>query len=160
MKRFCNHWRRILTLLTGILVATSVWADASIQVKDAWLRSLPAVSRVNSAYLVISNDGDRDDRLLSARTNLAKVVEIHRSVLVEGAYHMEQVQSVAIPAGDTLTLKSGDYHLMLKQLARSPGLGERVVLYLSFERAGELRVDAEVRSNGQPQADSHSDHSH
>lgn len=135
-------------LLLGLLAGTSVHAEPLIEVEDAWLRAMPAVSKVNGAYLTIHNRGDQADRLLEARSALTPVVEIHRTEQVDGHYRMRELHAVEIPAGGTVSFSSGDYHLMLKQVRRVPKAGERIPLTLLFERAGAVHISAEVRGPG------------
>jgi len=142
--------RALARRIAGPLLLAALWsptllADADIRVSDAWLRALPAVSRVNSAYLEIHNGGERDDRLLAVRSPLAEAVTIHRSVQIDNAYRMQPVEALPIPAGTRVTLQSGAHHLMLTGVRRSPAAGERVPLTLTFERAGDIQVQAEVR---------------
>jgi len=62
---------------------------------------------------------------LGARSELAAVVEIHRSEQADGRYRMRQVDAVTVPAGATVAFSSGAYHLMFKQTRRAPRAGER-----------------------------------
>ncbi len=137
----------------GGISAAAVAADARIRVEGAWVRALPAVSRVSSAYMTIHNPGEQDDRLLAATTAMAGVVEIHLSQQVDGMARMQRVESLVIPAGQQLSLRSGEYHLMLQQLHHHPNNGDRVLITLTFEHAGELQVEAQVRSSAPEQTD-------
>lgn len=132
-------------LLNGPVQAaeTVIEVEAVIEVEGAWVRSLPKVSRVNSGYMVIYNRGTKDDRLISARTPMANVTEMHQTVESNGIVQMLRVDGgMALPAGGRIELRSGGYHLMLMQLKRSPAKGESVMIYLTFEEAGEVAVKA------------------
>jgi len=58
---------------------------------------------------------------------------------------MREVESVAIPANGSLLFKPGAYHVMLMDLAAPLVAGETFDLTLTFERAGDVSVTAEVR---------------
>jgi copper(I)-binding protein len=58
---------------------------------------------------------------------------------------MHPVSSIHIPAGGTVSLAPGGFHLMLmgpKPLA----VGDTVELVLTFEKAGKVTVKAEVKN--------------
>lgn len=115
----------------------------SITVSDAWVRTPPAP--VAAVFLVIRNGGGADDRLLRAEAAFARSVELHRSFQEDGVIRMRPVGTIPVPAGATVRLEPGGYHVMLMGLERKPAIGERVRLTLVFERAGPVEVDAEVR---------------
>ena len=64
-----------------------------------------------------------------------------------GMMTMTPVDRIELPAGETVSLEPGGYHVMLLELAVPLEAGSTVTLTLSFERAPEQTVDAEVRSS-------------
>ena len=58
---------------------------------------------------------------------------------------MRKIDSLEIPAGGTVELKPGGYHIMLIDLNRELVAGEKVDITLKFEKAGDVKVTAEVR---------------
>ena len=59
---------------------------------------------------------------------------------------MAPVDQLEIEPGDTVTFEPGGYHLMLLDVSGMPAVGESVELTLSFELAGDIVVQAEVRA--------------
>lgn len=141
---------------------------ASLTVDGAWARTSPAVADAGAVYLVITNDGDTDDALVGAAVDpsVAARAEIHETVMAQTQtqaqnqnqgsmttmggstppmMEMREVESIAVPAGETVTLEPGGYHVMLLQLVEPLVAGERVELTLTFEEAGDIKVVAEVR---------------
>lgn len=63
---------------------------------------------------------------------------------------MAEVEAIEIPAGETVSLERGSYHLMLIDLAAPLSAGATVPITLTFEdtagQTEEVRVDAEVRA--------------
>ncbi|MFT6914318.1 MAG: copper(I)-binding protein [Motiliproteus sp.] len=143
-------YRMLVRGLLQVALVSAVFGGAAlaapvIDIEGAWVRSLPAVSRVNSAYMKIHNRGDQADRLLSVRTPMAEVSEVHLSTMHDGMMQMQRVEGgIALPAGGQILLRSGGYHLMLMQLKDHPLEGESVMLYLTFEQTGEIAVEAPV----------------
>lgn len=61
------------------------------------------------------------------------------------AMTMRPVEAIDIPAGETVMLKPGGYHIMLIDLAKPLKVGDKIDLTLKFEKAGEVKVVAEVK---------------
>ena len=103
---------------------------------------------VSAAYMTIENQGNAADRLVSASTDAAGVVEIHTSELDDqGVMRMRPVpDGLEIPANGSLTLEPGSYHLMLMDLQRNLNAGDTITLTLNFESGKQLTVTAEVRA--------------
>jgi len=58
---------------------------------------------------------------------------------------MREVDAIEVPAGETVSLEPGGFHLMLIDLAGPIEMGDTIPVTLTFERAGEVEVDAEAR---------------
>ena len=62
-----------------------------------------------------------------------------------GAMVMQQIMSLDLPAGETVELKPGGYHVMLINLAGPLEIGSTFDLTLDFETADDMVVSVEVR---------------
>jgi copper(I)-binding protein len=60
---------------------------------------------------------------------------------------MKDVMSIYIPAGATVELKGGGYHVMFMNVKQQLKVGDHVNLTLQFEHAGNIAVDATVESH-------------
>ena len=58
---------------------------------------------------------------------------------------MRPVESIELPAGKTVKLEPGGYHIMLLELAKPLEVGQTFDVTLSFKMAGDRTVTAEVR---------------
>jgi copper(I)-binding protein len=59
---------------------------------------------------------------------------------------MRQVEGgIDIPANGQVELKPGGFHVMLIGLTRDLNVGDSVQLTLTFEKAGQIPVTAQVR---------------
>jgi hypothetical protein len=63
----------------------------------------------------------------------------------EGAMTMKPVDAVELPAGKAVKLEPGGYHIMLLDLVKPLEVGEKIELTLTFDKAGEKTVTAQVR---------------
>ena len=144
-----------------------------LTVSDPWVRPVTDLTAMNrtAVYLQITG-GAEDDALLSAGvpSDVATTVEVHETVAAEdgeapmggggmettttmgggsmpggGMMQMRPVERIEVPAGETVALEPGGYHIMLLDLQRELPVGETVEVTLTFEVAGDVVVTAEVR---------------
>jgi copper(I)-binding protein len=113
-----------------------------------------------AAYLRgVKNKGTQADRLLQASTPVAERVELHRMEMDAGVMRMREVGAIALPAGETTSLRhGGTYHLMLMNLKQPLKDGDRFDLTLTFERAGTQRVKVWVQTPRDASGDSEHKH--
>ena len=64
----------------------------------------------------------------------------------EGTMRMQQVDKIDLPAGESVELKPGGYHIMLMDLAAPLEEGTTIEITLEFEKATSVTVSAEVRT--------------
>lgn len=95
--------------------------------------------------------GDVDDRLVgvSVASTVAGVAELHETTTgtgdTEGMMMMQEIDGLAVPAGGEVSLEPGSYHVMLMMLAEPLETGATFDLTLTFEQAGDVVVNVEVR---------------
>lgn len=143
-------FRRTLAVLVATLVAATTLAacssGGSMKVTDAWARTSMGMDRAGAAYMVITNDTDKDDALIGASSSAAATVEIHETTTAaDGTMAMSPVDEVPVAAGGSAKLEPGGYHIMLIDLADELVVGESIDIALTFREAGEVKVTAEVR---------------
>lgn len=63
----------------------------------------------------------------------------------DGMMGMREVDEIPVPAGGTVALEPGGYHVMLIDLAAPLEVGTTFELTLEFAKAGTIVVEAEVR---------------
>jgi copper(I)-binding protein len=102
---------------------------------------------VSAAYLTIANAGAAADRLVSAATDVAGLVEIHTSEMdSQGVMRMRPLtDGLEIPPNGSVSLEPGGYHIMLMELNQPLMPGETVTLTLKFASGTTLDVEAEIR---------------
>ena len=101
-----------------------------------------------AGFLGIGNSGRAADRLIGASAPIARVTEIHTHVREGDILRMRPVEAIEIPAGQTVTLQPGGFHLMLIGLKEPLIQGQAVPVTLRFERAGEVPVMLAVQPAG------------
>jgi copper(I)-binding protein len=118
-------------------------------ISDAWVRSPMGPGMATAGYLTITG-GSTDDALVGASSPAAGEIQVHETIAGgSGMAGMQEVGQIEIPAGGTVTLEPGGYHLMIMEPdAAQLAVGETVEITLTFEGAGEMTVEAEVRAGG------------
>jgi len=133
--------------------------EKKIHIQGSWIRAVPPASKMSAAYMTIMNHGKNDDQLISVKTNLSKVAEIHNVEKKDGMMKMKPVSFVTIPAGRQQSLKPGGYHIMLIKLNQTPKIGEEYELILNFKNAGKINVNAIVMESSKMEKGMEHDHS-
>lgn len=128
---------------------------AAITVEAPWARPAMAMegdmgtdsATVSAAYMVLTNSGPQEDRLLSATSPAATAIEIHETTMdANNVMQMHPIEGgLVVPANSSVEMKPGGIHIMLIGLTQDIAVGGTVPLTLTFERAGTIEVQAEVR---------------
>jgi hypothetical protein len=136
-------------LLAAPHVAASAGYDVgALHISDPWIRATPNAAPTAAGYLIVTNRGRTEDRLLGGATPLAQALEPHTMSMAGGVMRMRLAESgFLVPPGATLTLAPGGNHLMLIGPRRPFKAGDRVPATLRFARAGQVKVTFEVRSD-------------
>lgn len=134
--------------LTGLLLALALSPGAALgelRLVDGWIPEPPPGSRILAGYLTLENTGDDSRSLVKVSSPRFALVEMHRTVLVEGLARMEILASLVIPAGGRLTMQPGGYHLMLIDPVAAIERGAQVELHLEFDDRSAQILMLEVR---------------
>lgn len=110
----------------------------SLSLTDLWTRATPPGAPTAGGYLTITNTGSEADTLIAVSSPLAARNEIHIMETKDGVMTMHPVEGIEIPAGGTVTLAPGGYHLMFISLTAPLKEGEKMPVTLTFERAGSI----------------------
>jgi copper(I)-binding protein len=142
--------------------------EEAITVESAWARNSPAGGMMTpaagmttpasggmmtpaaagargAAYMVIKNGGTTADALIGATSDIAATVEVHETKMDGDNVTMMPIARIEVPAGGSVELTPGGYHVMFIGLKQPLKVGEKVILNLQFEKAGTIPVQAEVR---------------
>ncbi len=96
-------------------------------------------------YMTLVNAGP-DDRLLSASADISKSTQIHEMKMQGDVMKMRELDALDLPAGKTVALQPGAFHLMFVGLKAPLKAGEQFPLKLHFEKAGDITVSVHVEA--------------
>lgn len=128
-------------LVLALLGAGQAQAQ-SVIVKDAWIRGTVPGQTATGAFMELT--GKSAARLVSISSPAAKNVEVHNMIMEKGVMKMFPVDGIDLPAGKTVRLASGGYHVMLMNLRKPLNAGDKATLTLTFERADRQRETVEL----------------
>lgn len=143
--------RRIALAVIAALV--SVPALAGVVVKDAWVRATVAHQKTTGAFMQIVSD--RNARLVAVRCPLAGTVELHEMTMTDDMMRMRAVDSIDLPAGRTVTLGPGGFHVMLFDLRKPIHAGDTVPLSIVVEMPDRSQETIEVQAHAEPLGTTH-----
>jgi len=125
----------------------SLPAAAQVTVTDPWVRGTVPQQMATGAFMQLKSA--KDAKLVEANSPIAGVVEIHEMKLENNVMRMRAVPALDLPAGRTVDLKPGGYHVMLMDLKQQMKEGEVVPVTLVIESGGKretVEVKAKVRA--------------
>ena len=132
------------TLSAGMLVAAD---EHGLEVSGAYMQTtIP--SRPAAGYFTLKNNGDVDRVLVEASSPGCESIMMHNSESVGGIQKMLMVDSVPVPAHQSVAFAPGGFHLMCMSPAESMKPGSSVPVTLTFEGGLSLTSDFPIRSAG------------
>lgn len=154
----------ILVLATASAAMLATSALAQVSVKEPWIRATVPQQKATGAFMQLSTV--QATRLVEASSPVAGAVEIHEMKMENNIMKMRQVNGVDVPAGKSVDLKPGGYHVMLLDLKEQMKEGASVPVTLVFEGRDRKRETVEINATVRPlagaaaPADPHAGHKH
>lgn len=143
------------------LALASLASIAQVTVSEPWVRATVPQQKATGAFMKLQSA--QDAKLISAKSVVAGVVEVHEMAMDAGVMKMRAVDGLALPMGKAVDLKPGGYHVMLMDLKSQLKEGDAVPLTLTFEtkdgKRQTMEVKATARNTSTPAQSSHGAHS-
>lgn len=150
---------RTLAFACGLLAAAGSalahgYKVGGLEIGHPWARATPKAAPVGGGYLTVRNTGSTDDRLVAVEAGVSSKVEIHEMSMDGGVMKMRALdQGLPVPAGETVELKPGGYHVMFIGLAAPFEAGKAFKGKLVFEKAGPVEVEFQIQDMKMPPMD-------
>lgn len=153
-------WKAWVGVLLALLAMSARGND--VVVTEAWVRETVAGQTASAAYLALNS---REGSTLMAVSSPLAQAHLHKMVMDNGVMRMQALDSLALPAGQTVVLRPGSYHIMLSGLKHVLRVGEFFPLSLRVMdgrgRVANMEIRAVVRDlAGQPVSRSAQPHAH
>ena len=146
-------FRRLLITATLAVLAVPAGAQdykvGALEITRPWTRATPATAQAGGGFLTVTNKGTTPDRLIAARSTVSDRVEVHEMRMDGNVMKMRELEKgLEIPAGATVMLKPGGYHIMFMGLKAPFSKDTKVPVTLVFENAGSLDIVLDVEALG------------
>lgn len=120
-------------IAASLALSAGVLSAQTVDVRDAWARAAVSGQSGTGAFMSITaKDGAR---LVGVSSPLAGVAQVHEMKMEGDVMKMRAVPVLELPAGQTVQLKPGGYHVMLMDLKQSLPKGSMLPLTLTFRDA-------------------------
>ena len=113
-----------------------------IRVADVWARD--TVGRTASAAVFMTITSPSADRLIGASAPVAGETDLMTMKTGNSEMAMDYVDAIDIPAGKPVSLDPTGLHVWLADLKQPLRAGETFPLVLTFQKAGERKVQVSV----------------
>jgi hypothetical protein len=151
---------------SGLLLSASLASaqPAAIKVDGAWARATVQGQSGTGAFMNIT--AAQGTRLVGISSPLVGVAEVHEMRMDGDVMKMRAVSGLELPAGKTVQLKPGSYHLMLMDLKQPLLKDSTLPLTLRFKNAAgvdsqlELTVPVAMAPPGPVKAEMEHKHKH
>ena len=145
-----NRHSRMMCIAGCALFAAQAWAE--VTVSEAWVRGTVPGQKATGAFMKIRSSDEA--KLVAAASPAATIVEVHEMTMKDNVMMMRAISALPLPAGKTVELKPGGYHVMLIDVLKPLGKGDTVPVTLTVVgkdgKKSEVQVKAEVRPAGAP----------
>lgn len=143
--------RLIPMLLAVAMTVVACGGGGGVEIDDAWARTSASMQNAGAVYMTISA-GDEGDTLtgVSVDPSVAAMAELHETSMSDddsGTMMMQEVPSIDVPTSGEVSLEPGSFHVMLMQLTEPLETGNEFTVTLTFENAGDVEVNVEVRES-------------
>lgn len=117
----------------------------SITISNAWARPTIGMVKTGAGYITITNNGAEPDRLVAIEApGVSQKAELHTHIQEGDIMRMRVVPAIDIPAGGTVAMEPGGFHVMFMQLKDRLAKDGHFQATLDFEKAGKVPVEFTV----------------
>lgn len=142
-----------IVLAATLSILAQVAFAKGVQAHDAYAREVVAGVQQSGAFVTLKNTDAKDNVLVGASVSkkIAAYTELHTHINENGVMKMREVKDgIPLPAGETVALKPGSYHIMFFGLKKGLTAGKKISITLKFKDGQRKRVIATVKSLSKP----------
>lgn len=138
-------------LLSSCAQATETVVEGDLSVSNGWVRYSEYSDHVDGmtgAFAEFTNNTDHLITIVGGSAEIAKMIETHEVVMVDGAMKMQAKQGgIPIQPGQTLTLEPGGLHIMLMGLKKPVLEGDEIKMTIDFDGTEDMTVTWPVKAS-------------
>ena len=111
----------------------AVAGEHLLSVQHPWVRATVAGQKATGAFMELRASEPLE--LVGARSPITHVVQVHEMAVDHGVMKMRHLPVLPLPAGQTVSLRPGSYHIMFMDLDKPLAAGSTVPLTLELRNA-------------------------
>ncbi len=147
MKKFLIVTFVLVFLLSACGTSAPADSQSGIEITAPYAHAA-GMGENTAAYMRVRNTGAEADTLLKATCDAAMMVQVMETTMENDVMSMGEVPGIDLPAGSTVELKPGGYHVMLMNLVQEIKDGTTISVTLEFEKAGTITLEVPVKAPG------------
>jgi periplasmic copper chaperone A len=164
MTKVSNTIKNIAACAIFYWACGTIYAQ-TVKVEGAWVRTTVPGQKGTGGFMKLTSD--QDMKLVGIASPVAGVGEVHEMSMDGGVMKMRALPNgIDLPAGKTIELKPGGFHLMLMDLKQDLPKDTAIPISLLFkDKAGkdvkmEIKVPVSARAPGMGSAEQMEMHKH
>lgn len=131
-------------LIAAFCLLAAASAQAQVDVTDAWARATGKGQKATGVFMNLT--AKKATRLVGIKTDLTPIAEVHEMKMEQDVMKMQTIKALDLPAGQTVSLKPGSFHVMLMDLKAPVEEDSHVIVTLLFEDAAGVKTQQEVHA--------------
>lgn len=135
-----SHAHRMLAVAL-LTMAGTAWSQ--VTVSNAWVRATVPGQQATGMFGSVT--ATQDSKLVGGSSPAAETVEIHEMKVEGDVMKMRGIASLPLPAGHSVSLKPGSYHVMLMGLKKPLPDGGTVPVRLLIEDAQKKQTTIDIK---------------
>lgn len=133
---------KLITAALSLALGSACLHAQSVDVRNAWVRSTVHGQKGTGAFMSLT--ARESTQLVGVSSPVAGVAEVHEMKMDGDVMRMRPLAALELPAGKTVELKPGSYHLMLMDLKQPLPKDTSVPLVLRFRTVGGAQSQLEL----------------
>jgi copper(I)-binding protein len=131
-----------------LVLAACLWCGhalaQNVEVKDAWARATVQGQKASGAFMTLT--AKADTTLVGAASSVAGVAQVHEMKIDGNTMQMRALtEGLRLPAGKSVALKPGSFHLMLMDLKVPLQKDTTIPMTLRFKDAKGVESTLDVK---------------
>ena len=137
--------KQMFALVATITLASTAFAQTTVTAP--WVRATVPQQTASGAFMQLRSADSA--KLVRSASPVAASAQMHKMEMSGQMMKMREVDAIDLPAGQTVNLASGGFHIMLVGLKNQLKEGESVPLSLVIEHKDGKRETIAVKRTGQ-----------
>ncbi|MGR6838957.1 copper chaperone PCu(A)C [Aliivibrio wodanis] len=137
--------KKTVFALSALLLSSAAFAKNDLTIENPYARATPPNATNSAIFMTIKNQSNDLRTLISATTPVAKTVELHTVIEVDGMMKMREVNAIELPKNEDTILKPGGLHIMLFGLTQPLKEEEFINVTLNFKNGDKEQFKAPIK---------------